>query len=256
MAMTSEHRGAASRDLRTVIGAGAIGMLSDGRLLERFVAGRGDDDSASAFAELVRRHGPMVLGVCRGVLGHEHDAEDAAQATFLVLARRAGSIRRAESLASWLFGAALKVSARSREQSARWRALEQRGAEMKARADSEDGPPSSVSEFHEELEPAARVAAGADRAVPPGGPDARAGGGATGPAVAHGPAPAGAGPRAAAATAGETSAWRRRSVRSSRPPRKPGSRRPSGPPRAWPPAGRSARSPRPPWPRWWMGRWP
>ncbi len=140
MAITSEHRGAASRDLHTVMSAGAIGMLSDGRLLERFLEGRGDDDSASAFAELVQRHGPMVLGVCRGVLGHEYDAEDAAQATFLVLVQRAGSIRRVESLASWLFGVALKVSARSREQSARRRAQERRASEMKERAGGEMVP--------------------------------------------------------------------------------------------------------------------
>src|ERR1700734_3835408 len=133
MAMTSEHRGATSRHLRTVFAAGAVGSLSDGRLLERFLAGRGDDDSASAFAALVERHGPMVLGVCRNMLGNLHDAEDAAQATFLVLARRAGSIRGADSVASWLFGVALKISARSRARAARRRMLEQRGAEMKAR---------------------------------------------------------------------------------------------------------------------------
>ncbi len=131
MTTMSEHRSAASRHLSTVFGAGAIGSLSDGELLRRFLAGRGDGDSASAFAALVERHGPMVLGVCRRVLGNPHDAEDAAQATFLILARRGGSIRRAESLASWLFGVALKVAAKRRAQAARRTAIEQRGAEMK-----------------------------------------------------------------------------------------------------------------------------
>ncbi len=110
MAMTSEHRGIASRHLCTVFNAGAVGSLTDGQLLERYRAGRGDDDSAAAFAALVERHGPMVLGVCRSAMPNLHDAEDAAQATFLVLARRAGSIRRADSVASWLFGVALKVA--------------------------------------------------------------------------------------------------------------------------------------------------
>ncbi len=152
MAMTSEHRGVTSRHLRTVFAAGAVGSLSDGRLLERFLAGRGDDDSASAFAALVERHGPMVLGVCRSAIGNLHDAEDAAQATFLILAKRAGSIRRADSVASWLFGVALKVAARARVRAARRRAVEQRGAEMKAHADRSDMPPETRSEVHAELE--------------------------------------------------------------------------------------------------------
>ncbi len=152
MAMTSEHRGVTSRHLRTVFAAGAVGSLSDGRLLERFLAGRGDDDSASAFAALVERHGPMVLGVCRNALPNLHDAEDAAQATFLVLAKRAGSIRRADSVASWLFGVALKVAARARVRAARRRAIEHRGAEMRAHAVGSEISPEARSEVHAELD--------------------------------------------------------------------------------------------------------
>ena len=142
MAITSEHRAAASRDLHTVMGAGAIGTLSDGRLLRAVPGGTRRRRFGAAFAELVQRHGPMVLGVCRDALGHDHDAEDAAQATFLVLGQRAGSIRRVESVASWLFGVARKVSARSREQSARLPAgdQERRAAEMKERAGGEMVP--------------------------------------------------------------------------------------------------------------------
>ena len=80
--------GAAIRDLQTLFDSGAIGGLPDGQLLERFVATR----DGAAFEALVLRHGPMVWGVCRRALGDHHDAEDAFQATFLVLARRAASV--------------------------------------------------------------------------------------------------------------------------------------------------------------------
>ena len=113
-------------------------------------AGRGDGDSASAFAALVERHGPMVLGVCRDVLHDFHDAEDAAQATFLVLARNAGSIRWAESVGSWLFGVALRVAARSKADVARRRAIERRAGEMSSRH-AGNGPVDLVADLLHEL---------------------------------------------------------------------------------------------------------
>ena len=102
------HGGAASSDrllgqVHRLFHFGAIGAMSDAQLLDRFVSRR-DEAAEAAFEELVIRHGPMVLRVCRGVLHDAHDAEDAFQAVFLVLASRAGSIRRSGSVASWLFG--------------------------------------------------------------------------------------------------------------------------------------------------------
>src|SRR5262249_28837220 len=84
------------------------------------------------FEELVHRHGPMVLAVCRRILRGRQDGEDAFQATFLVLARRAGSIGKRESLGSWLHGVALRTSLKARRDLARRRLHERRAVPMSA----------------------------------------------------------------------------------------------------------------------------
>lgn len=99
--------------------AGKVAELTDAQLLERFVALR-DERAEQAFSELVARHGPMVLGTCRRMLRDVHAADDAFQAAFLVLARRAGSVR-AESLGPWLHGVSYSVAKRARGLAARRR---------------------------------------------------------------------------------------------------------------------------------------
>jgi RNA polymerase sigma factor (sigma-70 family) len=142
------------RYLCTLYRVGVVGDLTDGQLLERFVAGR-DESAEAGFAALVDRHGPMVLRVCRQILGDAHDAEDAFQATFLVLARRAGSVRKRESVASWLYGIAHRVARRSRADAARRREHERRRAAM-ADLESSDGidrhPSEGWPELHEEVD--------------------------------------------------------------------------------------------------------
>src|SRR3954447_1401337 len=116
--------------LNTLTHVGVAGNLSDSQLLTRFLA-RGGMTAEAAFEVLVARHGPMVLDVCCKVLRDPHDAQDAFQATFLVLASRAGSIRRRDALAGWLLGVARRVAVRSRADQARRRAHEGRAAEFR-----------------------------------------------------------------------------------------------------------------------------
>jgi RNA polymerase sigma-70 factor (ECF subfamily) len=122
----SDMIGAAARDLQTLFGMGATGTLSDGQLLDRFVEGREE----AVFEAIVRRHGPMVWGVCRRILRDHHDAEDAFQATFLVLARRAAAIMPRDKLGNWLYGVAHRVAMKARATRARRRVREGRAPDM------------------------------------------------------------------------------------------------------------------------------
>jgi RNA polymerase sigma factor (sigma-70 family) len=107
--MDANQLGGFIRYLRRIADTDAD-QTSDGQLVERF-ARQGDE---AAFTALLARHGPMVLGVCRRVLGDPHDAEDAFQATFLVLAHKARSIGRPQALASWLYRIAHRTAWRAK----------------------------------------------------------------------------------------------------------------------------------------------
>jgi RNA polymerase sigma factor (sigma-70 family) len=138
MPMGRSGSSAVLRQIHTLFTAGSFSGLSDQQLLERFVACR-DAASESAFTVLVQRHGPMVLGVCRRMLADPHDAEDAFQATFLVLVRKARSIKVDGSVGRWLFGVAARVAARARENSQRRRVHERTGLDLLDRAKNDAG---------------------------------------------------------------------------------------------------------------------
>src|SRR5262245_28937708 len=109
------------QQLRRAARAHDAADLGDGELLERYVRCRDE----AAFEMLLRRHGPMVLGVCRRVLGNAADAEDAFQATFLVLVRKAASLTARAVLGDWLHGVARRTALSARRACARRRAKEQ-----------------------------------------------------------------------------------------------------------------------------------
>ena len=130
--------GLALRDVERIFEGSSLAGFSEGQLLDHFARTRDD----AAFEAIVRLHGRMVLAACRRLLGDRDAAEDAFQATFLVLARRAGSIGDGRPLAPWLLGVAQRVAAKARVAEARRRRRETVAARRRAEADDpSEGPP-------------------------------------------------------------------------------------------------------------------
>ncbi|HKI19003.1 MAG TPA: sigma factor, partial [Isosphaeraceae bacterium] len=100
--------GSAIDGLQTLFHGGVIGNWTDSQLVTLFLTD--EEGSEAAFRVLIHRHGPMVLGICRRVLGDEHAAEDAFQATFLVLVKKAGGLQDCNLLSNWLYGVALRIA--------------------------------------------------------------------------------------------------------------------------------------------------
>ena len=130
--MASEHLGSVIHSLQRLFGPGTVNALSEAQLLERFIV-RKDE---AAFEAILKRHGPMVLGVCRRVLDDPHDVDDAFQATFLILVKKARSIRERDVLSTWLYGVARRVAVRAKVNARRRRDCERtawEGAEVNAK---------------------------------------------------------------------------------------------------------------------------
>jgi RNA polymerase sigma factor (sigma-70 family) len=147
--MTRMHGGVAIRQIRLLFGEGTLAGLSDAEILERYVSRREE----LAFEALVQRHGAMVLGVCRGILRDRDDADDAFQAAFLLLARKARSLWIEDSLGGWLHRVASRIALQMRADAARRRDRERRAAEPAAARCS---PPSPVDDaeqvIHQEID--------------------------------------------------------------------------------------------------------
>jgi len=139
------------RHIHTLFNVGTVGGLTDGQLLERFTTCTGEA-AELAFAVLVERHGPMVLRVCQSVLREPHDAQDAFQATFLILVRKAGSIRKRDSLASWLHGVACRIAACAKAATARRQRHERRAAEGAVTSVDVEDRDDLASVLHKELD--------------------------------------------------------------------------------------------------------
>jgi DNA-directed RNA polymerase specialized sigma24 family protein len=130
--MVPTHLTSVLRHVRGLAGGPELAGASDGELLGRFCASRDD----AAFAVLLRRHGPMVLAVGRRLLRPD-EADDVFQASFLLLARKAATIRKRESVASWLHGVAHRLALKARASASRRRDHETRAAQMRKPATAE-----------------------------------------------------------------------------------------------------------------------
>ncbi len=144
-----QENGASVASAPSVVSAASVAELSDSQLLKRFA--RKKDEAA--FEALVHRHGPMVLGVCQRILKDWHEAEDAFQATFLVLARKARAIGRPELLGNWLYGVAYRTSLKAKDSAVRRNENERQVAQMTLMQPREHGSWRDLQEMvDEELE--------------------------------------------------------------------------------------------------------
>jgi RNA polymerase sigma factor (sigma-70 family) len=139
------------RRVRGLLQGGAGVGLTDEQLLQQFAAGE-RESAESAFAALVERHGGLVLRVCRGVLGDEQEAQDAFQATFLILARKAGSLWVHGTVGPWLYGVARRTASAARSAGARRRKHERRAAEMAPRVSEGADWDDLANVLHEEVD--------------------------------------------------------------------------------------------------------
>src|SRR6516165_3211115 len=126
--MVRQPYGIVEQQIERLLQRGSLAGLSEWQLLERYATERDE----AAFEAIVARHGPMVLGVCRRLLDDPEDIEDAFQATFLVLVRKAASLRDRDLLANWLYGVAHRVAVRARAQTYRRHRRERPGCEEAA----------------------------------------------------------------------------------------------------------------------------
>jgi RNA polymerase sigma factor (sigma-70 family) len=148
--MVRIHTHAGWKHIDRLFEAGSMVGLTDRQLLDRFLAG---ESAEAAFEALVDRHGPMVRSVCRSVLRDAHEADDAFQAVFLVLASRARAIRRRDAVGSWLYGVACRVAARARADAGHRRQLERSVAERAShRAPMSRQPSEPMPEVLDEVE--------------------------------------------------------------------------------------------------------
>jgi RNA polymerase sigma factor (sigma-70 family) len=138
-----------ARHLRDLYGSGTLIGLTDGQLLARYAT----LDDGPAFESLVARHGSMVVATCRAILEHEHDVEDVFQATFLVLARKASSVRAADALGGWLHRVAFRVALQAKNEAMKRKRLESELAAMRISDTTRAGSEIDLhSVLHEEIE--------------------------------------------------------------------------------------------------------
>src|SRR6516225_294183 len=129
--MAEAHPSPLLQHIRHLIGNVPAAGMTDGQLLDRFLADRDE----AAVEVLVRRYGPLVLGICRRVLHNAHAAEDAFQATFLVLVRKAPALDRSKPLGSWLYTVAYRLALRARANESRRLACEMKAAQGREEVD-------------------------------------------------------------------------------------------------------------------------